>query len=190
MTRLLPLLAALLVLPLTGCETLIEAIDQSLEDQRRTETGSATPNRTTQTTQLAIQFNGMEVLQDCETLVEGAGDFDIEVSTRSSFASSATGRVYKGQPQISQGDRTGGFGRRVFEAPRADGQAVNVTFLASEIDTAPFRGDFPDPRLNRATNTSTHTFRDGRWHNIGPRYITLGGRGCQVRLHYELTQLS
>ena len=190
MTRLLPLLAALLVLPLTGCEALVAAIDASLEDQRRNETGSATPNRTTETTQLAIQFNGMEVIKDCETVVEGAGDFDIEVSTRASFGTPSAGRVYKGKPQISEGHRTGGFGRKVFEAPAADGQTVNVTFLASEIDTAPFRGDFADPRLNRATNTSTHTFRNGRWENIGARYITLGRGDCQVRLHYDLTQLS
>lgn len=181
MLRLLPFALAALV-ALSGCEALSEMI--VLPDP------ADTAPRTSRTTELAVTFNGMEVLQDCETVIEGAGDFDIEVRSQASFASSASGEVYKGKPQISQGHRTGGFGRRVFTGPAVDGQTVAVTFRASEIDSAPIRGNFPDPRLNNARNTATHTYRGGRWDKLGARYITLGGGGCQVRLHYDLEQLS
>ena len=188
MTRFLPLLALVLLAPLTGCETFIAALDESLQAQQRP--ADETVPITNRTTELAVTFHGMEVIRDCETVVEGAGDFDIQVSARSSFSSPSSGQVYKGGPQISEGHRTGGFGRRVFKGPAVDGQTVAITFLASEIDSAPFKGDFPDARLNRASSTGTHTYRNGQWDKVGARYITLGGGACQVRLHYELEQVS
>ena len=187
----LSLLVLLLALPLSGCESFAAAMVDAMEaNETATNGGSATAPRTSRTTQLAVTFHGMEVIRDCETIVEGAGDFDIRVDAQSSFASSASGEVYKGGPQISEGHRTGGFGRRVFEGPAVDGQTVRITFRASEIDTAPIRGDFSDPRLNNVTKTATHTFNNGTWSALGPRAITLGGGACEVRLHYELDQVS
>ena len=185
MTRFLPVLALLLVAPLTGCETMIAAIDESLTEAR---SPTDTAPITDRTTQLAVTFGAMEVIRDCETIVEGAGDFDIRVSAVASGSSGI--EVYKGKPEISEGHSTGAFGRRDFTVPAVDGQTLNITFLASEIDTAPFRGAFPDPRLNNATKTATHTYQNGQWSAPGARAITLGSGACQVRLHYDLAQVS
>ena len=183
MTRFFSLLVLTLALGLTGCESLAEAIVAA-------NTGTNTAPRTERTTQLAVTFNGMEVLKDCEGVAEGAGEFDIRVNAQSSFASSASGEVYKGGPQISEGHRTGGFGRRVFEGPAVDGQTLAITFRASEMDKPVIGAARPDSRLNNASKTGTHTYRNGTWDKLGARYITLGGGACQVRLHYELEQLS
>lgn len=185
MTCVLPLLAVALLL--TGCETLVLALDESLQAQRQQQTDTAP--RTDRTTRLAVTITGFEALNDCDG-VEGVGEFNYWIDSRSSFASSASGEVRRGSAQLSDGQRTGALGRRVFEGPAVDGQTLSIVLRANEMDKPVIGAARPDSRLNNTSRTATHAFRNGRWENVGARYITLGGGNCRVRLHYTLDQLS
>ncbi|MEL6614462.1 MAG: hypothetical protein AAFQ43_01920 [Bacteroidota bacterium] len=181
MTRLL-LVFGLLV-TLTGCEGLAQAIVDASAN------GTDTAPRTSRTTQLAATFTGIEAIKDCDG-IEGYGDFNFRVSAQSSFSSSSSGEVHRSSPQLTDGQRTGGLGRRVYEGPAVDGQTLSITFTASEVDQPVIGSAYNDTRLNNTSRTAIHTYRNGRWDKVGSRYITLGGGDCSVRLHYDLDQLS
>lgn len=180
MTRLLLVFG--LLATLTGCDSLAQAIVDA-------NNGTDTAPRTSRTTELAVSFTGIEAIKDCDG-IEGYGDFSFRVNAQSSFSSSASGEVHRSSPQLTDGQRTGSLGRRVFEGPAVDGQTLSITFTASEIDQPIIGAAYNDTRLNNASRTTIHTYRNGRWDKVGSQFVTLGGGDCQVRLYYNLDQVS
>jgi hypothetical protein len=174
MSRLFVLVTVLLAFPLSGCEALSEAIVLQSDPTN-------TAPQTNRTTSLAIAFDQITAIRDCDG-VEGDGDFKFWWKAEPSFASAYERHR---SPRLGPGQSTGDLGGRMFTGPAVDGQQITVTFTASEMDKPVFGAERPDPQMNNQSKAVRHTFRNGRWSNLGNQRIELGSGGCHVRLSYN-----
>ncbi len=170
--------SALLLVSLTACTT-DSAMGPAPEPQPQ-------PEPVVTTTMLQIDFNYVEVIKDCDG-IEGDGDFHFRVRALPSWANAVT--VHNRSHTLGDGDRTAALGRSTLTAAANTGQQVTVELTASERDKPLIGATYNDSRMNNATRTAAHSYRDGAWSGQGPRTISLGSGSCQVRLHYTVNQI-
>ena len=168
--------AALMVVSLTACTT----------DSMVAPDPEPAPQPIVTTTKLQVDFNYVEAVKDCDG-IEGDGDFHFRVRAMQSWGGSVT--VHNRGHTLGDGGRTAALGRHTFTAAATTGQQVTIELTASERDKPLIGATYNDSRMNNATRTAVHAYRDGKWTSTGPRTITLGSGNCQVRLHYSVNQL-
>ncbi len=139
-----------------------------------------TPQKAT----LTLDFSYVEVIEDCDG-IEGNGDFHFTVAV-SPPGTGPSEVVYRESPTLGPGGKSDVIGRRTYRVDATKDAAVQVSFLASEVDKSIFGAVYNDERLDDAYAYTYHSYdsASGTWSNLGPRSITLGSSGCRVVLYW------
>ncbi len=138
-------------------------------------------------TTLTLDFSYVQVIEDCDG-VEGDGDFHFTVSV-SPPGIGPSEVVYRESPTFGPGAKSDVIGRRTYRIESTADAAVQVSFLASEVDKSIFGAVYNDERLDEAYSYVYHSYDQatGTWSNLGPQSITLGSSGCRVVLYWTAT---
>ncbi|MDX1420059.1 MAG: Ig-like domain-containing protein [Rubricoccaceae bacterium] len=134
------------------------------------------------TTSLLIDFSRIEVINDCDGLLDGDGEFSFRVTATTGTGQSHT--AYSGSRTMGDDDTYSSLSDVTFDLPATDGQQVTVSFRSTETDQDIFGTTFPDDRMNGLTATRSHRFNSGSWSSTGALTLTNGSGNCEVRLYY------
>ncbi|MGD9902090.1 MAG: Ig-like domain-containing protein [Vicinamibacterales bacterium] len=152
---------------------------------------------------LRVQLTGITAIDTCDDFTQDLtnGEFAFQVRTVLANGSADTLTSTSGYPGNTANLSAVTFAKggtqtlsnvETYTLDGTAGQFVRVEFRATEWDSQiviipPSVRWVPDDDMNNRLGAQTHSYANGTFTNLGPRAITLGPGGCQIRLNYEVT---